>query len=94
MVKTTFEKESPEVQQKLRVIYTTPPLAPHPLAAHPRVSRPVRAAITEVLLGLAAAAETQTIMAGIQMPSPVLTSYTKDYAPLERLKIDKYVVLE
>ncbi len=94
VVKTTFEKEPPDVQQKLRVIYTTPPLAPHPLAAHPRVSRPVRAAITEVLLGLAAAAETQTIMAGIQMPSPVLTSYAKDYAPLERLKVDKYVVLE
>lgn len=94
VVKTTFEKEPPDVQQKLRVIYTTPPLAPHPLAAHPRVPLPVRAAITEVLLGLAAAAETQAIMAGIQMPSPVLTSYAKDYAPLERLKVDKYVVLE
>ena len=94
VVKTTFEKEPPEVQQKLRAIYTTPPLAPHPLAAHPRVSRPVRAAITEVLLGLAAAPQTQAIMAGIQMPSPILTSYAKDYAPLERLKVDKYVVLE
>lgn len=94
LVKTTLEKEAPEVQQKLRTIYTTPSLAPHPLAVHPRVSRSVRNAITEVLLGLAAAPQTQAHMAGIQMPNPVLTSYATDYAPLERLHIDKYVILE
>jgi phosphonate transport system substrate-binding protein len=85
VVKTTLEKESVDVQRDLRIIYTTPPLSPHPLATHPRVPPNVRAALVNVLTGLAASPSTQGIMAGIQMPRPVSANYARDYASLERL---------
>jgi phosphonate transport system substrate-binding protein len=94
VVRTTLEKESPEIQQSLRILYTTPALSPHPIAAHPRVPIAVRKAVVDVLLALAQNPDTKPLMAGIQMPNPVLANYAVDYAPLERLKIEKYVVSE
>jgi phosphonate transport system substrate-binding protein len=92
VVKTTLEKESPEIQQSLRVLYTTPALSPHPLAAHPRVPLAVRKAVVDALLALAQNPETKPLMAGIQMPNPVPAIYATDYAPLERFRIEKFVV--
>lgn len=94
VVKTTLEKEPPEVRQNLRVIYTTPAVPPHPLAAHPRVPVSVRAALVETLAVLAANADTQPLMAAIQMPHPVPANYKQDYAVLEKLKIEKFVQVE
>jgi len=94
VVKTTLEKEPAEIQQSLRILYTTPALSPHPLAAHPRVPMAVRKAVVDALLALAQNPETKPLMAGIQMPNPVLASYAADYAPLERLRIEKFVVSE
>lgn len=94
LVRTTLEQEPPEVRQAVRVLYTTPPLSPHPLAAHPRVPASVRNQVSQVLLALAANPETKALMAAIQMPSPQAASYAKDYAPLEQLKIEKFVVVE
>jgi phosphonate transport system substrate-binding protein len=54
----------------------------------------VRKAVVDVLLALAQNPDTKPLMAGIQMPNPVLANYAVDYAPLERLKIEKYVVSE
>jgi phosphonate transport system substrate-binding protein len=94
LVRTTLEQEPPEVRQAVRVIYTTPPLSPHPLAAHPRVPMSVRNQVSQALLALAANPETKALMGAVQMPSPQVASYAKDYAPLEQLKIEKFVVVE
>ena len=94
MVKTTLEKEPVDVQQSLRVLYTTPPLSPHPLAVHPRVSAGVRTTIIETLLALAENPQTRELMAAIQMPNPVRAIYKRDYAPLEKINIKKYVQAE
>lgn len=94
VVKTTLEKESPEVLKELRVIYTTPALPPHPIAAHPRVPQKIRTALVESLKGLAFNPDTQAIMAGIQMPKPIPADYRQDYAFLEKLSIEKYVIVE
>jgi len=94
VVRTTLEKEPQDVQQHLRVIYTTPPLAPHPIAVHPRVPMAVRKQITDALLALAQDPATKGLMAGIQMPNPVTANYARDYAPFERLNIEKFVVTE
>lgn len=94
IVKTTFEKEPPDVQKSLRILYTTPALPPHPLAVHPRVPPAIRDSLVGVLQGLAANPETQALMAAIQMPAPALANYKRDYAPLEKLGVGQYVVSE
>ena len=94
VVQTTFERERPEVQQAFQAIYTTPALSPHPIAVHPRVPQAVRKLLIETLQATARNLETKPLMAAIQMPNPVNANYAMDYAPLERLKIEKFVVTE
>lgn len=94
VVKTTLEQESREVRSQLRVIYTTPAVASHPLVAHPRVPPAVRSAVVDTLLSLAQTPATKALMASIQIPNPTQADYAADYAPLERLDIGKYIVIE
>ena len=92
IVRSTLEMEPPDVQQNLRVIYTTPALSPHPLAVHPRVPVAMRQILTNTLRALAQDDSRKPLMAAIQMPNPIKASYASDYAPLERLNIEKYLV--
>lgn len=94
VVRTTYEMEPPEVRQALRVLYVTPELAPHPLAVHPRVPLASRQAIVSTLQALAQDPTRQSLMAAIQMPHPMAADYARDYEPLNRLGIEKYVVTE
>lgn len=94
VVRRTLEIESQEVQQALRVLYTTPKLSPHPIAVHPRVPVELRRRITETVLALAQDPAQKQLTEAIQMPDPVKANYAADYAPLERLKLEKFVITE
>jgi len=94
VVKTTLEKEALDVQQSLRILYTTPGLSPHPLAVHPRVPASQRGDIVAAMMDMASNPELQPLLAAIQMPKPQAANYVRDYAPLEKLRIENYVVLE
>ena len=89
-VEATLHKEPEAVQAQLRVIYTTPGVAPHPFAAHPRV--PVAAAkkIADALLAMGGDAEGSKLLAAVLMPQPVAADYLRDYEPLLRLNLEKY----
>ena len=36
----------------------------------------------------------QKLLVEIQLPKPVKADYARDYQPLEKLKLEKYVVIE
>lgn len=93
-VNTTLNDEALEVKSQLRILYQTPESAPHPIVVHPRVPDAVVKAVRESFLGLAKDAEGQKLLNEIRMPHPVVADYSKDYLPLERLKIEKFVVFE
>lgn len=94
VVKTTLALEPESVRQSLRVLYTTPALAAHPLAVHPRVPGAVRQRIRDVLLAMAADPTRKPQLQAIQMPNPVPADYERDYAGLNRLGLNRYVVNE
>jgi phosphonate transport system substrate-binding protein len=87
-----LDKESPEVRDQLRVLYETPPANSHPIVVHPRVPAMVRKALQQALLELGERPEAVALLKAIQIPRPTLSNY-KDYAPLERLGLDRYVVV-
>lgn len=89
-VMATFNAERPEIREQLRVLYETPGAAPHPLMSHPRVDAKARRCITEHLTQASPAMLTLT--AAIQMSQPVKADYARDYQPLEKLALEKYVV--
>ncbi len=93
-IRSTFERESPELRNQLRILFETPPAAPHPLAAHPRVKPPVQHAVTQAVLQLQHTEVGQSLLKGVGLAQPVLAQYKQDYAPLERYGLERFVVLD
>ncbi|MCF8160291.1 MAG: phosphate/phosphite/phosphonate ABC transporter substrate-binding protein [Polaromonas sp.] len=91
-IHATLEDEPEEVRAHLRVLMETPGVPPHPLSAHPRVPEAVRKQVTEVLLRVAAEPVGQALMANVQMDSLRRADYMRDYFPLEKFGLEKYVV--
>lgn len=92
-VQQTLDTENPEVQAQLRILYETPAVYPHPIAVHPRVPPEIREALQKAFAALAANGRGNALLDAIQIPSPVKASYS-EYAPLEKLGLERYVVLK
>jgi len=84
----TLEAQPEGLRDQLRILFTTPKLAPHPIIAHPRVPEAARQQVRQLLLGLSGT----PYMEAIQMPLPIVAIYRRDYQPLEQLGLDKYWV--
>lgn len=90
-VRATLDKEPDEVRTGLRVLWETPEAAPHPISAHPRVLPKDREAVTAALLRMAQDPAGQALLKEILIPQPVRADYQRDYQPLEKLRLDRYV---
>jgi phosphonate transport system substrate-binding protein len=93
-VSTTYNDEDPKIRDQFRILYQTPETASHPIIAHPRVPEAVRTAITQAFLSLAKDSVGQNLLKQIRIPLPTKANYEQDYRPLEKLDIEKFVVLD
>jgi phosphonate transport system substrate-binding protein len=93
-VNQTFNALPASLRERLRLLYETSGAAPHPLAAHPRVDPALRARVAASVLALTQDAAGRALLAAVRMPQPVAADFARDYAPLEALRLDDYVVLE
>ncbi len=93
-VNTSFQREPDAVRAQLRVLFETPGVAPHPLSAHPRVSATQRKAVMTAILKLREDATAAPLLQAVQMAEPIVADYARDYQPLERLKLERYIVIE
>lgn len=89
-LRATLEREPQEVRDALRILLETPGAAPHPLSAHPRVPAALQTAMQQAWLRLAQDPSLQPSFRDIPMPRPVVADHQRDYAPLERLRLDRY----
>lgn len=89
-VHSTLNKEPEGIQSQLRILYTTPGIAPHPLTAHPRVPAAVSKKIADALLTLRNDPEGSKLLAAVQLAQPVETDFQRDYEPLSKLKLERY----
>lgn len=89
---STFALEAPAIRERLQVLYETPGVVPHPLAAHPRVPEAVRKAVASAILHLGETIDGKAQLSACQLPDPVSADYERDYQPLERLNLERYVV--
>jgi len=94
VINAAFQREPEAVRAQLRVLFETPGVAPHPLAAHPRVTVAQRKALTAAILRLRDDTTAAPLLQAVQMAEPIAADYARDYQPLERLKLEKYVVIE
>jgi phosphonate transport system substrate-binding protein len=89
----TLRKERPEVRENLRVIYEVPSTITHAVIANPKVPEEVRESVQKLLLELSATEKGQALLNSIFLPQPIKADFERDYAPLNSLNLDKYVVL-
>lgn len=89
MVNATLLAEDAALREKVEVIYETPPVAPHPIAAHPRVNAATRDAVSQALLNYLK--QHQAEGSGIQIANPMRASYNRDYLQLESLGLEEFV---
>jgi len=87
----TLRKQAPQLREQLKVIYKTTPVAPHPIAAHPRVPKADRDAIVKALIKISATKSGQKVLA--QIPIKKLgKSSMQDYQPLQGMKLKRFFV--
>lgn len=91
-VNRTLSRESKELKDLLKVIYETPPVAPHPLCAHPRVASSVLRAVSRAFLALAEEKTGRDLLKTIGMTEPVPADYDRDYRMLEELRLQEFTV--
>ena len=90
-VNRTLNKQPRGVKNALAIIYRTPGSAPHPFAAPPRVPKRLRKNMTNTILAIASDPANKKMMSNVQMPRPKKANYRKDYLPLKKLGLEKYV---
>jgi len=93
-VNNTLLRQPEEVKRELRILYETPSAAPHPLSVHPRVPKEVKDKVKTAILDMANEPSMKDLLDRVQMPNPVPADYARDYKPLEKLNLEKYVVRE
>lgn len=93
-VNNTYNDEIPEIREQLRILFQTPASASHPVIAHPRVPDAVRQAVKTAFLSMQKDPAGLALLKDIRVPQPLSSNYESDYLPLEKLGIEKFVILE
>ena len=89
-IQSSLEKEPSALRTRLRVIYTAPGTASHPIAAHPRLPQSARERISAAFLRIDAEPGGRKLLADVDLDRIVAADYTRDYQPLENLRLDAH----
>ena len=81
---TNIAEAPVEVRARLRIIYETPPMAPHAMVAHPRIPADVSGRLAAALLEVARA-EGAGLLTTVHLANPVEAAFGRDYAKLEQV---------
>jgi phosphonate transport system substrate-binding protein len=92
-VQKTFDEQDQRVRDALRVIFTTREMPPHPVAAHPRVSKASRERMRCALLELASTPGGKALLDLVPMKEPVATSI-EEYLVMRKWGLEKYWIEE
>ena len=88
-VQKSLDQQRPGIKERLRVIFETSRFAPHPIAAHPRVSEAVIRTVKEELLAMGEMESGKALMS--KVPIKQLGSATMaDYEPLQQLGLEEF----
>ncbi len=90
-VNDTLNKQPEAVRNQLKIIYQTPPTPEHALVVHPRVPESVREKVLKAILKIWHDPAGKAALKKIQIDEPVTTDYAKDYAPLAKLGLEKFM---
>jgi phosphonate transport system substrate-binding protein len=90
-VAATLNSQKPEVREKLRILYETRPMHPHPVSAHPRVPETDRVKVQQALLAMAQTEKGAALLAKIPIRKAVSASL-RDYTPMSEWGLEAFYV--
>jgi phosphonate transport system substrate-binding protein len=81
-------QDIPEMGNEFRTILETDKIAPHPLAAHPRVPKKIQEAVTAEILALNSSEIGRKILETTRLSSPVKANFKQDYSLFDRFRFE------
>ena len=88
-VERTLLHQSDAIKNRLRIIYKTPDIVPHPIAIHPRVSASKRKLIKNGLIQLFNTEKGKKLFQRVPI-NDLVTTNISDYQQLEKYNLEKY----
>ena len=88
-VQKTLQQQAPNIRNKLRILYRTAWIVPHPFTAHPRVPTQVQQQVREALLALGQSKSGRQLL--LQVPIQKIGRATmQDYDLLSKHRLDRF----
>jgi len=82
----------PEMLAEFRILLETEKVASHPLAAHPRMPKKVREAVTRAVMAMDKTEPGKKLLAAVKLNNPMTADYKRDYslfANVDFARLDK-----
>lgn len=70
----------PELVNEFRILLETEKIAPHPLAAHPRVPKTLQDAVTATVLAFDSKEHSRKMLEAVKLVKPIRADFKRDYA--------------
>jgi len=90
-VQKTLKRQPVIIRDKLRVIHSTTPIAPHPFAAHPRVPEEIRNTVRNAFIAIGESSHGKQMLAQIPI-NQIGPASMADYEPLKKMKLDRFYI--
>ncbi|OPX55310.1 phosphonate transport system substrate-binding protein [Oceanospirillum multiglobuliferum] len=87
----TLSQQPERIQQRLRVLYTTPKVAPHPVVVNKQVPASVAKQVQEAFLAIGSTSAGAELLAKVPFKT-IGVATTIDYEPFKALKLDAFYV--
>jgi len=90
-VEKTLKKQKQQLHESLKIIHKTTPVAPHPIAVHPRVPKQDREKVINAFFELANSADGKKLLASIPIKK-LGNARMEHYKPLEAMNLKRFYV--
>jgi len=87
----TFNNQSKEIKNNLRILYKTRPISPHPVTAHKSIPEDIRQKVCKAFLGMGTTIEGKALLAKVPIKMPILAN-NDEYLVLSDWHLDNYYV--
>ncbi|MSM39979.1 MAG: PhnD/SsuA/transferrin family substrate-binding protein [Geobacter sp.] len=75
----TIMTDIPKMAEEFRILLETEKVASHPLAAHPRLPKKVRDAVTRAVLSMNKSVDGRELLKAVKLDHPIKASFNRDY---------------
>jgi len=88
-VQKTLNRQKPAIREKLKILYKTQKVAPHPFSAHPRVDEKIVLQVQQAMLNLGLTEIDKNLLARIPIKKIGIATMN-DYLPLSKMGLEKF----